>query len=82
MSMNNRNFDREGFANRTQFTRRSLLVGASVSLGAMGLAGCVTDDGGMSLAEAEKHYGAVADKKFPIAAVDITRSTGSIFAAP
>ncbi len=73
MSMNNRNFDREGFANRTQFTRRSLLVGASVSLGAMGLAGCVTDDGGMSLAEAEKHYGAVADKKFPIAAVDISQ---------
>ncbi len=58
---------------RAQFTRRSLLVGAGVSVGALGLAGCVTDDGGMSLAEAEKHYGAVADKKFPIAAVDISQ---------
>ncbi|MCA3597468.1 MAG: L,D-transpeptidase [Methylobacterium sp.] len=53
--------------------RRSFLLGAAASAGAVGLAGCVTNDGGMSLAEAEKHYGAMPDKKFPIAAVDISQ---------
>ncbi|MFY8157697.1 MAG: L,D-transpeptidase, partial [Rhabdaerophilum sp.] len=53
--------------------RRSFLLGAAASAGALGLAGCVTNDGGMSLAEAEKHYGAMPDKKFPIAAVDISQ---------
>ena len=50
-------------------SRRSFLMGTA-SLGALGLGGCVTNDG-MSLAEAEKLYGAVPDPKFPIAAVDI-----------
>lgn len=54
-------------------SRRSFLAGSVASLGALGLAGCVTNDGGMSLAEAEKHYGAVPDKKFPISAVDISQ---------
>jgi lipoprotein-anchoring transpeptidase ErfK/SrfK len=58
------------FAPATELcTRRSFLMGAA-SLGALGLAGCVTNDG-MSLAEAEKLYGAVPDPKFPIVAVDI-----------
>ncbi len=52
--------------------RRSFLVGAAAGFGALGLSGCVTD-GGMSLAEAEKHYGAVPDKKFQIAAVDVSK---------
>jgi lipoprotein-anchoring transpeptidase ErfK/SrfK len=51
--------------------RRSFLAGSAVSLGALGLAGCVTTDH-MSLAEAEKLYGPVADKKFPIPAADIS----------
>ena len=50
--------------------RRSFLFGASAGLGALGLAGCATSDG-MSLAEAEKLYAAVPDKKFPIPAVDV-----------
>ncbi len=56
-----------------RLNRRSFLLGSAASLGALSLAGCVTNDGGMSLAEAEKHYGAVPDKKFPISAVDISQ---------
>lgn len=52
--------------------RRSFLLGSAVGFGALGLAGCVTNDG-MSLAEAEKLYGPVADKKFPIPAADISQ---------
>jgi lipoprotein-anchoring transpeptidase ErfK/SrfK len=52
--------------------RRSFLLGAAASVGTLGLAGCVTNDG-MTLAEAEKVYGAVPDKKFPIPAVDIAQ---------
>lgn len=53
-------------------SRRSFLVGSTVSIGALGLTGCVTQDG-MSLAEAEKMYGAMPDKKFPIQAVDVSK---------
>ena len=52
--------------------RRSFLLGATAGLGTLALGGCVTNDG-MSLAEAEKLYGAVPDKKFPIPAVDISQ---------
>ena len=52
--------------------RRSFLAGSALGLGALGLGGCATSDF-MSLAEAEKVYGAVDDKKFPIAAVDVTK---------
>ncbi|MBL8590164.1 MAG: L,D-transpeptidase [Methylobacteriaceae bacterium] len=48
--------------------RRAVLAG----LGALGLGGCVTTDH-MSLAEAEKVYGPIADKKFPIGAVDVNK---------
>ncbi|MCZ8260725.1 MAG: L,D-transpeptidase [Beijerinckiaceae bacterium] len=51
--------------------RRSFLLGATAGIGALALGGCVTNDG-MSLAEAEKLYGAVPDKRFPIPAVDIS----------
>lgn len=58
---------------RTGFlSRRSFLAGSAVSLGAVGLTGCAATDG-MSLAEAEKLYGPVADKKFPIPAADISK---------
>ncbi|WP_230533833.1 L,D-transpeptidase [Microvirga roseola] len=53
-------------------SRRSFLVGSSVGLGTLGLAGCATSSG-MSLAEAAKVYGPVSDEKFPIPAVDITK---------
>ena len=53
-----------------RLNRRSFVLGAAASFSALGLAGCVTQDG-MSRAEAEKLYGAVADKKFPIPAVDL-----------
>ena len=55
-----------------QLNRRSFLLGSAAGFGALGLAGCVTNDG-MSLAEAEKLYGPVADKKFPIPAADISQ---------
>ncbi len=50
--------------------RRSFLAGSAASLGAMGLAGCVTTDD-MGRAEAAKFYAAVPSEKFPIPAVDI-----------
>ena len=51
--------------------RRSFLFGSAVGLGALGLAGCASDN--MSLAEAEKLYGLVPDEKFPIPAVDVSK---------
>src|SRR3954462_13135010 len=52
--------------------RRSFLFGSAFSVGALSLAGCVTQDG-MSVAEASKLYGPLTDEKFPIAAVDISK---------
>ena len=52
--------------------RRSFLFGSAFSVGALSLAGCVTQDG-MSVAEASKLYGPRPDEKFPIAAVDISK---------
>jgi lipoprotein-anchoring transpeptidase ErfK/SrfK len=54
-------------------SRRSFLLGSAVGLGALGLGGCATTDGGMSLAEATALYGPVPDKKFPIPAVDVSK---------
>ena len=52
--------------------RRSFLFGAAAAgLGALGLAGCASD--GISRAEAEKLYALVADEKFPIPAVDVSK---------
>jgi lipoprotein-anchoring transpeptidase ErfK/SrfK len=53
--------------------RRTFLLGSAAGLGALSLAGCATQDGVMSLAEAERHYGPVTDKKFPIPASDISQ---------
>ncbi len=55
-----------------RFSRRSFLVGSAIGFGALGLTGCVSPDF-MSLAEAEKLYGPVPDKKFPIPAADISQ---------
>ena len=49
--------------------RRSFLFGSAFSVGALSLAGCVTQDG-MSVAEASKLYGPLPEEKFPIPAVD------------
>ena len=54
-----------------RLSRRSFLTGSAASFSVLGLAGCATGDW-MSLAEAQKLYGAVADNKFPIPAADIT----------
>lgn len=54
------------------FDRRSFLFGSAAGLGALGLGGCVMSDH-MSLAEAEKVYGPVDDKKFPIKGVDVSK---------
>jgi len=52
-------------------TRRSFLAGSAAGVGALGLAGCVSD--GMSAAEAARLYGPVPDEKFPIPAIDISK---------
>ncbi len=52
--------------------RRSFLFGSAVSVGALGLAGCVATDG-MSSMEAAALYGPAPDKKFPIPAADISK---------
>jgi lipoprotein-anchoring transpeptidase ErfK/SrfK len=52
--------------------RRSFLLGSAVSLGAMGLAGCVTSDG-MSRSEAALMYGPLPEEKFPVPAVDVNK---------
>ncbi|HEU0150373.1 MAG TPA: L,D-transpeptidase, partial [Bradyrhizobium sp.] len=50
--------------------RRSFLFGSAISLGTLGLAGCaITDD----MSEAKKIYGPVADKRFDIPAVDVSK---------
>ena len=51
-------------------SRRAFLAGAGAGLGALSLAGCM---GGMSLTEARKVYGPVADPKFPIPAVNLDK---------
>lgn len=48
--------------------RRSLLLGSAAGLGALALGGCTTD--GLADSELAMMYGPVADKKFPIPAVD------------
>ena len=53
------------------FDRRSFLFGSALGLGALGLAGCASDDG--SLVEAAKLYGPVSDKRFPIPAIDVSK---------
>jgi lipoprotein-anchoring transpeptidase ErfK/SrfK len=52
--------------------RRSFLLGSAASLGALGLAGCVTSDD-LGRAEAAKLYGPVPNEKFPIPAVDVSK---------
>ena len=52
-------------------SRRSFLSGSAASLGALGLAGCVSD--GLSQADVDRMYAAVPDKKFPIPAADVTQ---------
>ena len=52
--------------------RRVFLFGSAVSAGALALSGCASSDF-ISLADAEKMYAAVPDKKFPIEAIDPSR---------
>jgi lipoprotein-anchoring transpeptidase ErfK/SrfK len=58
-------------------SRRSFLMGSTLGLGALGLAGCAGD--GLSLAEAEKLYGPVPTEKFPIPAADISKVNPKYF---
>ena len=60
--------------------RRSFLLGATASLGALGLGGCVTGDT-MSLAEASRVYGPLPNEKFPVPAVDVTKVDPKYFRA-
>ena len=60
------------------FDRRSFLFGSAIGLGTLGLAGCAGSDDG-SLAEAAKLYGPVADKRFPIPAVDVSKVNPKYF---
>jgi lipoprotein-anchoring transpeptidase ErfK/SrfK len=66
-----RNLGNRSDFRKGRLNRRSFLLG-SAGLGVFGLAGCVNPDF-ISLAEAEKMYPAVPDKKFPIPAVDVAQ---------
>lgn len=55
-----------------RLNRRSFLSGSAASLGALGLAGCVTSED-MIRTEAAKFYAAAPNEKFPIPAVDISK---------
>ena len=74
MIMNGRNADAgtmDPMARGTGgLSRRAFFIGAGASLGALSLAGCM---GGMSLTEARKVYGPVADPKFNIPAVNLDK---------
>lgn len=63
-----------------RLSRRSFLAATAASLGALGLAGCASPEG-MSLAEAQKVYGPVPDKKFAIPAVDVSKVPPKYFRA-
>ena len=52
-------------------SRRSFLLGSSLAVGALGLAGC--ESTGISLAEAQRIYGPVPQEKFPIPAADVSK---------
>lgn len=51
---------------------RRLFLAGSAALGALTLAGCATS-GGMSMAEAERVYGALPNERFPVPAVNISK---------
>ena len=54
--------------------RRSFMLGSATGLGALGMGGCAaTTAEGLSSAELAMLYGPVADKKFPIPAVDTSK---------
>lgn len=61
-------------------SRRAFLGGSAATLGGLALAGCASPEG-MSLAEAEKVYGPVPDKKFNIPAVDVSKVPPKYFRA-
>jgi lipoprotein-anchoring transpeptidase ErfK/SrfK len=54
------------------FNRRSFLIGSAVSVGVLGLAGCMSTDARLRR-EAAALYGPVPDEKFPIPATDISK---------
>jgi len=53
-------------------SRRSFLYGSAVSIGALGLAGCVTGEG-MNGPEVARMYGPLPEEKFPVPAVDVSK---------
>ena len=62
------------FERRSEFLdRRMFLLGSAAGVSALGLGGCATSDGMMSLAEAKIVYAALPDEKFPIPAVDVSK---------
>jgi lipoprotein-anchoring transpeptidase ErfK/SrfK len=58
-------------ARAAHLSRRAFLFGSAAGLGAVALAGC--SGAGMSLAQAEKHYGPVPEERFPIPAVNVAK---------
>ncbi len=63
----------DAVSQHSRMNRRSFLVGSAAALGVLGLAGCTTSGGVMSLAEAERVYGPVPDERFPIPAVNVSK---------
>lgn len=58
--------------------RRSFLLGAAASLGALALGGCAST-GGVSLAEAQRMYGPLPNERFPIPAVNVSKINPKYF---
>lgn len=54
-------------------SRRSFLIGSAASVGALGLAGCMSSDARLRREAAALYYGPVPDEKFPIPAMDIRK---------
>lgn len=63
--------ERDAGVRQGRFSRRSFLLGSAAGLGAVVLAGC--SGGVMSLAEAERVYGARPNERFPIPAVNVAK---------
>ena len=53
--------------------RRSFLIGSAASAGALGLGGCLSSEARLRREAAALYYGPVADDKFPIPAMDISK---------
>jgi lipoprotein-anchoring transpeptidase ErfK/SrfK len=72
MMLNNNAAEMDVPARPGLMSRRSFLASSAAAIGALGLAGCATS-GGISMAEAERVYGALPNERFPVPAVNVSK---------